>query len=94
MFPKDEAKGNRKIKLSKKIFVERSDIKLHDEKGFYGIAPNKIIGLKYASTFFVKQVVVENGEVVRVIAMLDEKVNFEIIKEIESQFILELDFSR
>ena len=54
LFPKDEARGNRKIRLSKKIFVERSDIKLQDEKGFYGIAPNKIIGLKYASTFFVK----------------------------------------
>ncbi len=58
LFPKDETRGNRKIKLSKKIYVERSDIKLQDEKGFYGIAPNKIIGLKYASTFFVKEVVV------------------------------------
>ena len=76
LFPKDEARGNRKIRLTKKIFVERSDIKLQDEKGFYGIAPNKIIGLKYASTFFVKEVVVENGEVVRVIATVDEKVIF------------------
>jgi glutaminyl-tRNA synthetase len=58
LFPKDETKGNRKIKLSKRIYVERSDIKLVDEKGFYGIAPNKIIGLKYASTFFIKEVVV------------------------------------
>lgn len=76
LFPKDETRGNRKIKLSKRIFVERSDIKLQDEKGFYGIAPNKIIGLKYASTFFIKEVVVENGEVIRVIATVDEKVHF------------------
>lgn len=74
LFPKDETRGNRKVKLSKRIFVERSDIKLQDEKGFYGIAPNKVIGLKYASTFFVKEVVVENDQVVQIVATIDEKV--------------------
>ncbi len=74
LFPKDETRGNIKVKLSKRIFVERSDIKLQDEKGFYGIAPNKVIGLKYASTFFVKEVVVENDQVVQIVATIDEKV--------------------
>ena len=67
LFPKDEAKGSRKITYSKNIWVERSDIKLEDEKGFYGIAPNKVIGLKYASSFYVKEVIAENGVPVRVI---------------------------
>lgn len=56
LFPKDEAKGSRKILFSNKIYVERSDIKLVDEKGFYGIAPNKVVGLKYGSTIFIKEV--------------------------------------
>jgi hypothetical protein len=36
--------------------VERSDIKLKDQKGFYGIAPQKVVGLKYTSTIFIKEV--------------------------------------
>ena len=54
--------------------MESSDIKLVDEKGFYGIAPNKVIGLKYAHSLFIKEVVAENGEVKKVIAQLDPKV--------------------
>ena len=63
LFPKNEEKGTRKIKLTKRIYVERSDIKLVDEKGFYGIAPNKVVGLKYAQPVFIKEIKVENGEV-------------------------------
>lgn len=61
LFPKNEEKGTRKIKYTSEIFVERSDIKLVDEKGFYGIAPNKVVGLKYAAPVLIKEVVVENG---------------------------------
>ena len=43
--------------MSKSIYVELSDIKLVDEKGFYGIAPNKVIGLKYAQPVYVKEVI-------------------------------------
>lgn len=68
LFPKNEEKGTRKIRFTSKIYVERSDIKLQDEKGFYGIAPNKIVGLKYASTIFIKEVKSENGVVTSVIA--------------------------
>ena len=54
--------------------MELSDIKLVDEKGFYGIAPNKVIGLKYAHPVFIKEVVAENGVIKKVIAQLDPKV--------------------
>lgn len=54
LFPKEEAKGSRKIRFSNRIYVERSDIKLVDEKGFYGIAPNKVVGLKYAAPILIK----------------------------------------
>lgn len=74
LFPKNEEKGTRKIKFTKTIYVELSDIKLVDEKGFYGIAPNKVIGLKYAQSVFVKEVRAENGKIKQVIAKIDEKV--------------------
>jgi len=48
LFPKDATKGTYEIKLLKELFVERSDILLEDNKDFYGFAPNKIVGLKYA----------------------------------------------
>ena len=74
LFPKDEKKGGRKILFTKKIYIERSDIKLEDEKGFYGIAPNKVVGLKYASTIIIKEIIAEGGVVKQVIAELDIKV--------------------
>lgn len=74
LFPKNEEKGTRKIKFTNKIYVERSDIKLQDEKGFYGIAPNKVIGLKYAQPVLIKEVKSEGGNVTQVIAVLDPKV--------------------
>lgn len=72
LFPKNKEKGSRKIKFSSRIYVERSDIKLQDEKGFYGIAPKKIVGLKYAQTVYIEDLKVENGVVVQVIGRLDE----------------------
>ena len=46
-----------------------------DEKGFYGIAPNKVVGLKYAHPVFIKEVVAEDGVIKKVIAQLDPKVH-------------------
>jgi len=48
-FPKDPSKGSYEIHLMKEIYVERSDILLEDQKDFYGFAPNKVVGLKYAA---------------------------------------------
>jgi glutaminyl-tRNA synthetase len=56
LFPKNEEKGSRKIRFTPRIYVERSDIKLVDEKGFYGIAPKKVVGLKYASSLWIKEI--------------------------------------
>ena len=76
LFPKNEEKGTRKIKFTKKIFVERSDIKLVDEKGYYGIAPKKVIGLKYACPIYVNEVKTdEKGNVIQVIGKVDPKVH-------------------
>ncbi len=47
-FPKDPSRGSHEITLQKELWVERSDVKLEDVKDFFGIAPGKTIGLKYA----------------------------------------------
>lgn len=82
LFPKEENKGSRTIKFSSRIWVERSDIKLKDQKGFYGIAPQKVVGLKYASTIFVKEVKEENGEITQVIAEIDKNVLFSLFRKL------------
>lgn len=88
LFPKNEEKGTRKIKFTNKIYVERSDIKLQDEKGFYGIAPNKVIGLKYAQPVLIKEVKSEGGHVTQVIAVLDQKVMLFLFRKLSLIAIL------
>lgn len=51
LFPKNPEKGSRTIVLGKQLYVERSDIRLEDHADFWGIAPNKTIGLKYSGSF-------------------------------------------
>lgn len=46
-FPKNPEKGSHIIKLASPLFVERNDFKEHDSKDFYGLAPGKVVGLKY-----------------------------------------------
>ena len=52
-FPKDVEKGTHKVILTKKVWVDRSDIRLEDHIDFWGIAPGKTIGLKYCGCFVV-----------------------------------------
>lgn len=52
-FPKDLEKGTHKIVLTKKVWVDRSDVRLEDHADFWGIAPGKTIGLKYCGCFIV-----------------------------------------
>lgn len=66
LFPKNEEKGHRTIKITNKIFVDREDCRIEDEKGYYGIAPNKVVGLKYFSSVFVKEVKSEDGKIISI----------------------------
>jgi hypothetical protein len=36
------------------VYVDQEDVKIEDDKGFFGIAPNKVIGLKYVDSIFIK----------------------------------------
>lgn len=44
---KDQSKGDREIKLSKRLFIEKKDVRVNDETDFFGLALNKIVFLKY-----------------------------------------------
>jgi glutaminyl-tRNA synthetase len=48
VMPKDDSKGTRTMHLSKFMYVERSDFREEDDKSFFGLAPHKTVGLRYA----------------------------------------------
>lgn len=47
-FPKGDKPGSHKVKLTKVVFIERSDFRENDDKEFFGLAPGKSVRLKYA----------------------------------------------
>jgi len=55
-FPYKPEGNKHKIRLSRKVYVEREDIRTVDHPDFLGLAPGKLIGLKYAGVFKVIEV--------------------------------------
>ena len=71
LFPKDLSKGTYEIKLTKELYIERSDVLLEDKKDFYGFALGKVVGLKYGFPVKVSQIVTgEKNEIIAVHAEL------------------------
>ena len=73
------------IQLSPEVFVEREDVRAADSKGFWGIAPGKIVRLKYGPFVRVQEVLSEGGNVSLVRAELiplEEVGNYKKIKGI------------
>ena len=48
-FPQDPSRGSHEVIFEKEIYIDSSDFKSIDESGFYGLAPNKTVALKYLS---------------------------------------------
>mmetsp|Transcript_10692 Transcript_10692/g.20804 ORF Transcript_10692/g.20804 Transcript_10692/m.20804 type:complete len:765 (-) Transcript_10692:32-2326(-) len=46
-FPKNPERGSHTVKLTSTLFVERSDFRVQDSKDYFGLAPGKVVGLKY-----------------------------------------------
>ena len=64
LFPKDASKGVRDLPYQRVLFVDRDDVKLEDEPKFLGLAPGRIVSLKYADVVRCDEVVCdEKGEV-------------------------------
>ncbi|CAD8207787.1 unnamed protein product [Paramecium pentaurelia] len=51
IIPRNPQKGNRKILLTKSIYLDKNDVRTEDHVDFWGVAPGKIIGLKQCGPF-------------------------------------------
>lgn len=58
--PKNSSMGTREVRLTKTLYIEKSDFKMEDSKGYFGLAPGKTAMLRYA--YPVKIVDVIKGE--------------------------------
>jgi len=45
---KDRSRGTHPVPLSRVVYINRDDFRLEDSKDFYGLAPGKVVRLKYA----------------------------------------------
>ena len=54
--------------------MDRDDIKTVDEKGFFGIAPKKVVGLKYFNSLWINEVNVDKatGQIISITAVVDK----------------------
>lgn len=63
-FPTEPEKGSHKIKFSNSLFIERSDFKSADEKGYRRLSPGQPVGLRYAGyVISLVEAIEKNGEV-------------------------------
>eukprot|EP00531_Pseudo-nitzschia_arenysensis_P009525 CAMPEP_0116132062 /NCGR_PEP_ID=MMETSP0329-20121206/9348_1 /TAXON_ID=697910 /ORGANISM="Pseudo-nitzschia arenysensis, Strain B593" /LENGTH=698 /DNA_ID=CAMNT_0003626553 /DNA_START=132 /DNA_END=2228 /DNA_ORIENTATION=+ len=60
--PTDAAMGSHTIDLTSTLYIDTSDFRLVDEKDYYGLAPNKAVGLKYyGGNLICDEVIFEEG---------------------------------
>eukprot|EP00934_Nitzschia_sp_Nitz4_P000178 Nitzschia sp. Nitz4//scaffold47_size129522//25073//27127//NITZ4_003541-RA/size129522-processed-gene-0.33-mRNA-1//-1//CDS//3329552770//178//frame0 len=45
--PVDDSMGEHDITLTSPLYIDSSDFRLEDEKSYFGLAPNKAVGIKY-----------------------------------------------
>ena len=63
--PTDASLGSHTITLTDVIYIDASDFRLEDSSSYYGLAPNKAVGLKYyGGNLVCDDVVQENGKIV------------------------------
>lgn len=60
--PTDPSMGSHNIEMTSSLYIDSSDFRLVDEKDYYGLAPNKAVGLKYyGGNLICDEVVFEDG---------------------------------
>jgi glutaminyl-tRNA synthetase len=47
-FPFDPSRGSHEIRMESCVFIDESDFRMEDSADYYGLAPGKVVGLKYA----------------------------------------------
>lgn len=72
--PTDASLGNHTVTLTDTIYIDSSDFRLKDSPSYYGLAPNKAVGLKYyGGNLICDEVVQENGKVVELKCHLESR---------------------
>lgn len=62
-FPFDASRGSHVVHIENTIYIDRNDFRMQDEDDYFGLAPNKMVGLKYAFRIWCDEVEVDsNGE--------------------------------
>ena len=76
-FKDEPEKGTHSITLTSQIYIDASDFRKVDSKDYYGLAPNKAVGIKYHGGNLVCNKVIENkdGKVVELECTLDNSEN-------------------
>lgn len=67
-FPSDPSKGNHHVPFAATIFIEKTDFKEKDEKGYRRLTPNQAVGLRHAGyvVIFKEAVKDSKGEITEV----------------------------
>lgn len=63
--PTNESLGAHTITLTEVIYIDSSDFRMVDSKDYYGLAPNKAVGVKYQGGNLVCNEVVKDGDRVK-----------------------------
>ncbi|CAH0486624.1 unnamed protein product [Peronospora farinosa] len=69
---RDGGKAYHQVRLTQKIFLDRTDVRTEDLKDFFGVAPNKQVRLKYAFPFTCTKLETDDsGRVTKVLGQMD-----------------------
>jgi len=61
--PTDPGMGSHAIEVTQTLYIDATDFRLVDDAGYYGLAPNKAVGLKYyGGNLICDEVVFEEGD--------------------------------
>ena len=72
--PTETSLGSHTVTLTNVIYIDSSDFRLKDSSSYYGLAPNKAVGLKYfGGNLICDEVVQENGKVVELKCRLETR---------------------
>jgi glutaminyl-tRNA synthetase len=66
--------GVRKILCSREMLIERRDVRVSDEKDYFGLAPGKRVALKYLAVIECEKILVDSeGNVNEVVCRVISK---------------------
>jgi glutaminyl-tRNA synthetase len=72
--PTDKSKGSHNVPFSRVLYIDRADFREADAADYFGLAPNKEVGLRHAFNIICKEVIKnDKGEIVEIRADVDKE---------------------